>query len=165
MLRFSHRLMKLSQTEEGTRCLRAIKTMRIMVPGDGRDYCGDGKAADVLDVGLVFLSEVLPLLSNLKTFSIIAYGGARMNGIEDYLGPPRITSTRSPGPKQDSFARIIKALPLSVRDLALDLAELSRSEQVVKCHLCPAINSIVHELEHLNLHRKLRMNITAQESG
>jgi hypothetical protein len=161
VIRFSNHLTKLAQTEEGNQCLRAMKTMRIMVPGDGRDYCGDGEAANILDRGTSFLTDILPLLSNLTTFSIMAYGGARMNGIEDFLGPPRITSTRSPGPRQDSFARVIKALPPSVKDLALDLAELSRSEQVLKCHLCPAINSIAHNLENINLHRTLSHTVIA----
>jgi hypothetical protein len=60
-----------------------------MVPGDGRDYCGMtwlGKATEVLGLGIEALSSVLPLLTALRTFSIIVYSGLRMNGVEDYLG-------------------------------------------------------------------------------
>jgi hypothetical protein len=151
---FSARVLQLSNGEEGKRTLKSVKSLRVMVPGDGRDYSGTGSSktpTEILRVGVDAIAVALPHLENLRTFSAMAYGGTRMNGEDDFLGSVP-SAPRSPGPSQNVFNKILHALPDSVKDLSLDLSELSRVEPSPNCDICPAINLIARQLHHLNLH-------------
>jgi hypothetical protein len=145
-----------------TRCLRVV------IPGDGRDY-GFGAASrrtlpehgvdTVAQRGADAIASILPYLTKLRTFSIVSYNGHRLNTWDEQgLGIPRngaivsASSTRAPGPEINILADLVSHLPGSVRDLSIDLSELSRYEPLVECRLCPAINKVAGQLEHLNLH-------------
>jgi hypothetical protein len=151
---FSAQVLHLSDKVDGRSTLNSVRSLRVMVPGDGRDYSGSGSKhtpTEILTYGIDAIAVALPHLENLCTFSAMAYGGTRMNGEDDFLGSVP-AATRSPGPNQNVFTTILKALPNSVRDLSLDLSELSRVEPTQKCDICPAINHIARRLHHLNLH-------------
>jgi hypothetical protein len=151
---FSAQILQLSEREDGKQLLKSVRSLRVMVPGDGRDYSGNGYEStptQILTVGVDAIAVALPHLENLCTFSAMAYGGTRMNGEDNYLGSVQ-TATRFPGPNQNVFTSILKALPDSVRDLSLDLSELSRIGPSQECEICPAINLIAGQLHNLNLH-------------
>jgi len=150
-LRFHAKVKVLNITEKGREKLRGVRSLRIGVPGDGRDYRKQKPAAVTLAPGIEKLEEVLPYLPNLQIFAIVVYSGLRMNGPEEFLGsmPPRI---RSCGPSADMFASIIDALPPSVRDLCVDFSESTRGPLLSKCQMCPAVNRRLPQLENLALH-------------
>lgn len=147
-----------------TRCLRLV------IPGDGREYgygglrtpssYGDRFGADIVaERGIEALVEVMGYLSKLRTLSIVTYSGHRLNTWDAQgLGPPvsgeimSASSARQRGPDTNTVAALVAALPETVRDLSIDLSELSRYEPKPRCGLCPAINSKVPQLEHLNMH-------------
>ena len=161
-VRFASSIDHLSTLEEGV-SFPHIRSLRVVIPGDGRDYGGGGGAlregaTKIIDPGIRALVEVLPLLVKLRTFSIMSYNGHRLNTFDECLGVPTrfadqtASSSRKPGPSINILAKLVMALPPSVRDLSIDLSELSRYEPVPQCDLCSAINHAAPQLEHLNLH-------------
>lgn len=178
-LREAHRFRKaieryIEQDERGSFHFPHIRTLRIIIPGDGRDYgygALNNRAMSVPDCvtlvtepAITALQHVLPFLSKLRTFSIMTHNGHRLNTWDDYLGPPprnpleSASATRRSGPSTNLLARLINALPPDVRDLSIDLSELSKYEPLPKCELCPAINKLAPRLEHLNLHLRSYCN-------
>lgn len=141
------------------------RSLRVIIPGDGRDYGftatqlgGENRSSKIIRPGIVALCNVLPLLVKMRTFSIMSFNGHRLNTFDETLGTPGAASTisasssRKPGPGINVLAHLIGALPASVKDLSIDLSELSRYDALSSCDLCPAINRIAENLEHLNLH-------------
>lgn len=147
-----------------------IRGLRIVIPGDGRDY-GFGALTHpatpsepsgpdlIAERGVEALTAVLPYLSKLRTLSIVSYNGHRLNTWDEQgLGMPSsaatlsASTTRARGPNTNIIAKLVEAIPETVRDLSIDLSELSRYEPMLQCHLCPAINTKLTQLEHLNMH-------------
>ncbi|KIW00678.1 uncharacterized protein PV09_07862 [Verruconis gallopava] len=154
-----------------TRCFR------IVIPGDGRDYGYGAARSRVFSVtessgvdviakkGIDALKRVLRGFSKMRTFSIVSYNGHRLNTWDPQgLGIPpgaailSASSTRARGPSINLLADLVYCLPDSVRDLSIDLSELSRYDPLSSCVLCPAINKIAPQLEHLNLHLRTYCN-------
>jgi hypothetical protein len=162
----------LTKNDQGLLHFPYTRCLRIIVPGDGRDYgygAARGRVPPVGETtagvdriakrGLDALRRILPFFSKLRTFSVVSYNGHRLNTWDEQgLGTPigaamlSASNTRARGPNINLLADLVYCLPDCVRDLSIDLSELSRYEPLSECFLCSAINKIAPQLEHLNLH-------------
>lgn len=101
--------------------------------------------------GLSDLELAVPYLASLHTFHLLVYNGVKMNGPDDRLGSIAHRE-KTPGPCPDMFVSLLNTLPLSVRDLCLDLSDATRRFPRDKCRFCPAVNELLPRLEHLALY-------------
>ena len=147
-----------------------VRCLRLVVPGDGRDYGYGGLKAPahptlpsgvdtIAERGVQALIRCMSRLTRVRTFSIVTYSGHRLNTWDEQgLPPPEsgavlsASSTRARGPNTNVLAQLVQALPPSIRNLSIDLSELSRYEPMPNCTLCPAISAKISQLEHLNMH-------------
>lgn len=157
------------EDNEDKLCFPFVRCLRIVIPGDGRDYgfgalkpTARGMPSGVDHIarrGIAAVIECMALMSNLRTLSIVTYSGHRLNTWDEQgLQPPQsgvvlsASSTRARGPSTSILSALVEQLPSTVRNLSIDLSELSRYEPLPVCLLCSAINSKLSQLEHLNMH-------------